>query len=167
MLSTELPLTPKEFARCLLPGFYWNLFSVQKCWKNRNKGNKSLPWMDPNSPVIQVSRGSRCHPGNSRHHIYSSETFLGFCKLALISSLILKHFVPLVLLPKHSWNPNTSQASPGLNFVSFLPESLRILLGVHPFFFFLAKPPPALGLQQTLGSTPCSLQPSSSPCWNS
>lgn len=82
----------------------------------------------------------RCHPGNSRCHIHSSETFLGFSKLVLISSLILKHFVPLVLLPKHSWNQNTSQASPGLNFASFLPESLKILLGVHPF---LAKPAPS------------------------
>lgn len=47
------------------------------------------------------------------------------CKLALISSLIFKQFVPLVLLPKQSINPDTTQALPGFNFASFLPETIR------------------------------------------
>lgn len=41
------PCDPEhEFAQFLLPVFYWNVFSIQKRWKNRNKGGESLPWMD-------------------------------------------------------------------------------------------------------------------------
>lgn len=42
------PCDPKhEFAQSLLPGFCWNVFSLQKRWKNRDKGiaNPSPGWI--------------------------------------------------------------------------------------------------------------------------